>query len=593
MGTVWRAVHTRLEKQVALKLLNRRMSNQPDAIARFAREMKAVGQLEHPNIVLATDAGESDGNPFLVMEFVEGMDLGRLVKQRGPMKVADACEAARQAAIALQHAHEHGMVHRDVKPGNLILASDGLVKLLDLGLARLPNAVEPAPTGGDTTACIAADLTDTNMLVGTSGYMAPEQRRDPRLVDAKADVFALGRTLCFLLTGSPDLPAGGALPSGLLKVLRRLQADSVEDRYATAGAAANALRPWSRGHDLSALAGRPRRRSRWRRYAAAAAVVVLFSGAITVALLVPRSHQSISESGQTPDVAPMPREVPVAGRLGMTIVQAQTLQQKWAGFVGQEPTVRDGLGMELILIPPGEVVIKNVTTVVITKPYRLGATEVTRAQFQAFVTATGYRTDGERRGGGKYIWQVRTDTGALLPKEKFSLDYTWRTPGYDELTDTDPVNQVSWNDAVAFCKWLSEREGKVYRLPTVAEQTWAARAGEATSNPGDIVGRIEGIHLNDFAWTNRKTPMQPQPVAKLKSNAWGLYDTVGNVAEWCQDRSGPLPGGVHTDYAGTDRGLLRLLVGGSYREFGAYGFFEMNTPDARNSKTGFRVLREP
>ena len=97
-----------------------KITGEPEAVARFDREMKAVGRLKHPNIVFASDAGESAGIPFLVMEFVEGIDLGRLVKQRRPLQVADACEAARQAAIGLQHAHEHGMVHRDVKPRNLM-----------------------------------------------------------------------------------------------------------------------------------------------------------------------------------------------------------------------------------------------------------------------------------------------------------------------------------------------------------------------------------------------------------------------------------------------------------------------------------------
>ena len=135
MGAVHKALHTRLEKIVALKVLPADRMNNAEAVARFQREMKAVGRLNHPNIVRATDARYVDGVHFLVMEFVEGIDLAKLVKRRGPLLVADACEMVRQAALGLQHTHEHNLVHRDIKPSNLIL--DREVQVLDLGLSPI------------------------------------------------------------------------------------------------------------------------------------------------------------------------------------------------------------------------------------------------------------------------------------------------------------------------------------------------------------------------------------------------------------------------------------------------------------------------
>src|SRR5262249_22734199 len=120
MGDVYRAVHTRLDRVVALKVLAPHRTADPAAVARFRREMKAVGQLGHPHIVQATDAGEVDGTHFLVMEYVAGPDLARLLRAVGRLAVADACEAVRQAAVGLHHAHERGLVHRDVKPSNLL-----------------------------------------------------------------------------------------------------------------------------------------------------------------------------------------------------------------------------------------------------------------------------------------------------------------------------------------------------------------------------------------------------------------------------------------------------------------------------------------
>lgn len=151
MGTVYKALHTKLDKIMALKVLPTDKLKDEHAITRFQREMKAVGKLEHPNIVRATDAGEVDGKHFLVMELVEGLDLSTIVHSIGPLPVADACEVVRQAAIGLQHAHEHGLVHRDIKPSNLMLNVGGslrepnnrsrserpTIKILDMGLARL------------------------------------------------------------------------------------------------------------------------------------------------------------------------------------------------------------------------------------------------------------------------------------------------------------------------------------------------------------------------------------------------------------------------------------------------------------------------
>src|SRR5262249_32757020 len=136
-GVVYQARHTLLNKMVALKVLPAEQMKDARAVARFRREMEAVGSLAHPNIVGATDAGEADGTHFLVMELVVGIDLARLTDYHGQLPINDACEMIREAAIGLQHAHEHGLVHRDIKPSNLMLTSTGQVKILDLGLARL------------------------------------------------------------------------------------------------------------------------------------------------------------------------------------------------------------------------------------------------------------------------------------------------------------------------------------------------------------------------------------------------------------------------------------------------------------------------
>ncbi len=139
MGAVYKARHTKLKRLVALKVLPKARVHHEGTVARFEREMEAVGRVNHPNIVQAHDAREIDGERFLVMEYVDGLDLDELVRRHGPLPIADACELIRQAAVGLQYAHEHGLVHRDIKPSNLMLSREGQVKILDLGLALLES----------------------------------------------------------------------------------------------------------------------------------------------------------------------------------------------------------------------------------------------------------------------------------------------------------------------------------------------------------------------------------------------------------------------------------------------------------------------
>ena len=222
MGTVYLASHLKLQKDVAIKVLRTQVShNDPSALARFQREMRAVGQLDHPNIVRALDAGDDAGLYFLAMELIEGVDLSDLSKGKRSLSVEDACEITRQAAIGLQHAHEQGLVHRDIKPSNIMLSCKHgepvRVKILDLGLALLPESGnEDIP------------LTAESQLIGTLEYMAPEQADGLETLDHLIDVYSLGVTLYRLLTGS--IPFRGPEfknPLKRLKALTTLNAPSV------------------------------------------------------------------------------------------------------------------------------------------------------------------------------------------------------------------------------------------------------------------------------------------------------------------------------------------------------------------------------
>ncbi|MGD9634750.1 MAG: protein kinase, partial [Pirellulales bacterium] len=206
-GAVYRARHTKLDQIVAVKVLDSSRLRSTQAVERFLQEMKAAGQLHHPNIVRATDAGEDRGFHYLVMEFVDGIDAGKLLQRVGPLGVAEACEIVRQAAAALDFAHGRAWVHRDVKPSNLMLAHDGVVKLLDLGVAGRHGLDAPSDHGDSAEP-------PRQFPLGTADYMAPEQWTNFATVDARADVFALGCTLYRLLAGAVPFEGGVKLAAG-------------------------------------------------------------------------------------------------------------------------------------------------------------------------------------------------------------------------------------------------------------------------------------------------------------------------------------------------------------------------------------------
>ncbi|MEM7560832.1 MAG: serine/threonine-protein kinase, partial [Planctomycetota bacterium] len=219
MGSVYLARHRKLNKEVAIKLLPARSFRKEFFAARFEREIRAAGELEHPAVVRATDAGEHEGIHYLVMEHIDGLDLSRLARRYGPLPVADACELMRSVALGLAHAHGRGIIHRDIKPSNLMLNQQGQTKILDFGLARV------GPWEG-----ASAELTTVGQLMGTLDYMAPEQAERPDAVDYRADLYSLGATLFRLLAGRAPLAASPDL-SPLAKL--RLMATHEAPRLGT------------------------------------------------------------------------------------------------------------------------------------------------------------------------------------------------------------------------------------------------------------------------------------------------------------------------------------------------------------------------
>jgi serine/threonine-protein kinase len=275
-GQVFKARHNRLHRVVALKLIRPNRLANSQAVERFRREVQAAATFSHPNVVRAYDADQAGAIQYLAMQYVPGTTLSNRVKQNGALPISQACDIIRQAALGLQHIHEHGMVHRDIKPSNLAITEigegkgvneadvasmtlvQGQVKILDLGLARLGEDVPEGQSRPPT-------LTQLGAVMGTTDYMSPEQGRDSRTVDARSDLYSLGCTLYYALTARPPFPGGTSLeklmhhqldeptrlealrpevPPALGAAVRKMMAKEPAERYQKAAEVAIVLTPF-------------------------------------------------------------------------------------------------------------------------------------------------------------------------------------------------------------------------------------------------------------------------------------------------------------------------------------------------------------
>ncbi|MBA2115546.1 serine/threonine protein kinase [Bremerella alba] len=265
MGIVYQAEHKLMERVVALKVISSRLMKNELAVERFHQEVKAAAKLSHRNIVTAYDAEQAGEMHFLVMEYIDGISLDQLVARRKPIPVLHACNYVTQAAQGLQHAFERGTVHRDIKPHNLMRTTRGTIKILDFGLARFATQSEQSPDDPGLTADFTA--------LGTPDYMAPEQARDSKRADIRADLYSLGCTLYFLLAGHAPFPEGTAfekvighcerqprplseirddIPPEVIAIVEKMMAKSPDDRYQTPGEVVEHLKPFGHPNSLYA-----------------------------------------------------------------------------------------------------------------------------------------------------------------------------------------------------------------------------------------------------------------------------------------------------------------------------------------------------
>ncbi len=609
MGEVFRARHRRMNRTVAVKVLAAPDGDVEKMIGRFERETEITALLSHPNVVTAFDAREDAGVRYLVTEYMPRGDLGHLIRAGGPLPVATAVSQSRQAAIGLSHAHRKGVVHRDVKPGNLLLDATGTVRVADWGLARIrsDSGVEDAPD---------VRLTDLGLILGTVDYMSPEQASRADLATGSADVYSLGCVLFYLLAGRPPFAGGSALdrmaahrsarppdirelrpdvPASLAELVDRMLAKDVGDRPPGMDDVVAALDRLSKTETnewakiaVAPPAAKPERRLNRRAWLAGGFALVAVGG---VGWRIFRKRPTV--------VKEPPREPEIAIQ-SLPLENPKEYQRRWAAKSGVEVEMTDARGVRLVLIPPGtfrmgsppaeierwaDPLIESLAfrrswiaaelekSVTVERPFYLGRTEVTFAEYAAFIADTGHKTRGERYGGG-WGYNSRDDQWSIGQK------FNWKSLGDFKPRPNHPAGNLSWEDARKFCEWLtaSAPKGVRYRLPGESEWELACRACGAGTWCCD-----EG-ELEKFAIFG--SYRQPQPVAGRQPNAFALFDLHGNLPEWCDAvdpwvREPACP--AH----------LRPARGGAFHSPAAHvrsAAFQWLNPESPDP--GFRVLRE-
>jgi formylglycine-generating enzyme required for sulfatase activity/tRNA A-37 threonylcarbamoyl transferase component Bud32 len=591
MGEVFKARHQLLNRIVALKVTRKELLTDPASDRRFVREIKATARLDHPNIVAVHDAARVGDNHYFAMEFIEGADLGRIVKQQGPLPVARACGYIRQAADGLQHAFEQGMVHRDIKPSNLLVTADGsLVKILDMGVARLCDAE-------------GSDLTATGSVVGTPDYLAPEQATNSRSVDIRADIYSLGCTLYHLLTGHPPFPEGGGLekalkhlhdmpppirnerpdiPPELAVVLDKMMAKKPDERFQEPSEVARALVPFCQDGTTRS--------------------------APTRVVAIPAKPPPVDEPAPRTPWFRRRKLVAAAALLFLTGVGVACWESWFRDGRGdRKPAFTNSIGMEFVLVPAGEFAMGSpsdepgrrddegpVHTVTISRPFYLASRETTVRQFRSFAETNRFTPEPTEMGEGALEWDPYKKAWQMNRKAR------WYSPGGSQDQD-DPVVCVNRADAEAFCQWLSWKEKRTYRLPTEAEWEYACRAGTTTAyaTGTTLTSDQARFALHSSSQSDRDTHRRlgSEKVGSFAPNRLGLFDMHGNVWEWCADLYSPTAykDGPTRDPTGARDSDKSVLRGGSWQS----GVAECRSaarlplsPSTRRNDVGFRVLLE-
>jgi eukaryotic-like serine/threonine-protein kinase len=528
MGAVYLATDTKPGMGGRGVAIKRILDADDQGVQRFLRESETIATLNHQNIRAVYDRGEDAQGHFLVMEYIDGETLHDRVAKNGALDDSAFADLAQGLGKALSFAHKKSVIHRDVKPANVMFTGDGTPKLTDFGLARMGHE---------------SDLSMTGYGMGTLDYASPEQRRDAKSADHRSDIYGLGATLYFATTGeSPKTIRESRIPIRWRSVILKCLEEKPEIRYFSIDDLLNEIQSTHRVHPEPTTSSSESLTCSSCGYENPLGTRFCRSCGQGLVEECPSCHEEVFSGGEFcgncgQDLSPAALEKRTAA-----IAEAEA-SRAFNPFLAEGWTVEDGTpsnggyakklkdsktGITFILVEPGTFQMGSPNnekrrgqdetqhTVELTKPFYLGETLVTQAQWKKLIRSNPSHLEG----------------------------------------DSLPVENVSWDD----CQDYLEKAGSGYRLPTEAEWEYACRAGTKTRfHSGDSNSSLDFV-----GWYGGIFRGKSQPVAQKQSNAWGFFDTHGNVWEWCQDWYEDYSGGKDEDPQGPPSGKYRVLRGGSW-----------------------------
>ena len=545
MGTVYLAHDPDMDRQVAIKILSPQLSRDAQFRVRFQQEAKLIGALEHPCIVPVYDYGEAGDQPYLVMRYMMGGTLTRRLAQ-GPMPLAESVRIVQRLAEALDAAHQQAIIHRDVKPGNVLFGARGNAALSDFGLAKL---LTNSPAASDSLGAI-----------GTPVYMSPEQAQGGQPLDRRTDIYSLGVVLYEMLAGHP--PFAAETPAALMLAhisapIPRLDTVRLKLPDEVNGILACAL---AKGPD--------------ERYATAGEMAQALAAYGPMATLPPAAARATASAPRPQITTPSPERMAPSGQATRErVVESAEPSRKAQGSFGRLQHVAAGPFLMGSSLSRREAPIRTV----LLAEFDMAQLPVTSSQYAAFIEASGYQ---EPRWWSEAGWAWRQGKRNAWGRGDRSQPDGWAN---QLLRPVHPVTGVTCYEVEAYCRWLSAHKHRLVRLPTEEEWEKAARGTDGRMWPwGEQFGASQ-------ANTHEYGVLDTLAAGHLAGDVspYGLQDMGGNVQEWTASLYQPMPDEVFPEVE------VRVARGGSWNDtaFGARAAFRHAYPPGYYFPfLGFRIV---
>ncbi len=611
MASVYEAVHPTLNSKVAVKILNPILMVSKQIKVRFLNEARIMVNLKHPNIVRVENFEERKNMLAIVMEMLEGVSLHTYIQQKGSLTPDEAKRIMLPVLSALGYAHEQGIVHRDIKPSNIFIQTDGTPKILDFGIAKLISSVD--------------ELTNTGVQMGTLTYMSPEQVKDSKHIDYRTDIYSLAVSFYYMLTGKKaydtstlnDFDIREAIVrkdfpkltrhTEYQDIIERATKKDPNKRYQYCSEMLEAIKnisnvkpPESNDNNSKEEKEETKEEEKEKEEEYVVNEVTPVKEVITEQAHVKEQKDTLVETSDTKKETLVDKtNITNKNEVEKTNPNVKKQQakpvnkQKNKNIKSKSPRLKLYMNISAVILVMAAVLF----FILSDKPSKSSKPKYPK---MVFIKGGTFQMGSNKYNDEKPIHSVRVSDFYIGKYEVTFAQYDAFCEATNRKKPDDegwgrgnrPVINVSWNDAVAYCKWLSQKTGYEYRLPTEAEWEYAAGGG---STHQKWAGTDNESLLRSYAWYGANSNGKTHPIGGKQPNKLGLHDMSGNVWEWCSDwYSGYYYSkGPSSNPQGPKSGSFRVYRGGSWNDYATnchVPYCNYYTPTHRSYDLGFRVV---